>query len=374
MTLDQRIQIGTDVHQAEWLNQTCAGQTLLAAAYTSHTLPRCMCQSAGVEMYVTRRNGRYYLARMPDTGFLHAPGCPSGELAGLYSGSTCYVPGVITEDVSGSLAVVADLSPAPAAPVPLEALQIDGLLDLLLEQANANRHAAGQVLPNWSQLRQRLLTAAQEIAFKGTNKPLAESLFIPAPYDRHQPTANDHAMQAFMEGPGLRLVLMPLKELSVHEYSWLLMGKHLPGTRFWLPKALQGQLGERYGRDLCATPPSYALCLASVKPGRRPGNLGVANIAIRPTDRAYLPCAHDCEMSIADQLREKGASFMRPLRFDAGPDLMLADYAIMSSLDLAPVLVLYDSPHPEADQRKRAFSTILARNLPSAVIHDLRQP
>ena len=55
----------------------------------------------GVEMYVARlagSNGGYIVKRMPDTGSLHAPDCPSYEPPAEFSGLGQVLRGAITED------------------------------------------------------------------------------------------------------------------------------------------------------------------------------------------------------------------------------------------------------------------------------------
>ena len=140
----QRIAIGTGIHTAEWLVSTRAGQRLLKESHGTDRRPRCMCQPGGVEMYVGRRGQVFYLSRMPGSGFLHADNCASVEDNTLLSGALSYAPGAIVEGSDGTLQLAANLDRRERQAAPITELSIDGVLEVLIEQADLNRVQTGE--------------------------------------------------------------------------------------------------------------------------------------------------------------------------------------------------------------------------------------
>ena len=70
----------------------------LAAAHAERHRPLCLCVDAGLEMYVARFGESFILKRMPYTGSLHAPGCPSYEPPPDLSGLGEVLGSAIRED------------------------------------------------------------------------------------------------------------------------------------------------------------------------------------------------------------------------------------------------------------------------------------
>jgi Protein of unknown function (DUF1173) len=56
---------------------TTQAQQVLADAHIHRVRPLCRCVDSGVPMYVARVGDRFIVKRMPDTGMVHAPDCPS---------------------------------------------------------------------------------------------------------------------------------------------------------------------------------------------------------------------------------------------------------------------------------------------------------
>ncbi len=357
----QRIALGSGIHTAEWLVSTRAGQELLATARNSDRRPRCMCVSGGVEMYVARRGQNYYLSRMPGTGFLHAGNCDSVDDTTIFSGISAYAPGVIIEQGDGSLRVTANLERRDRQEDPVTEVGIDGLLDVLVEQADLNRVSAGAEPRSWSSVRDRLMEASSWVSLG--NGTLADFLFLPGAYSRETGAATLADCEGFLkDNPGTALICAPLKDLKLTTYSWQVVLKHLPGLRLWASKEYAEDMEQRWGLAHFHTPPTYALCLVAVRPGRREGNHTVINMACLPTDANYLPCRTEQDAKIASQLLEDGKSLLRPLRFDISLEEPLADYAILARETPKPVFVLAPSGNAEFDSAKRSLAALLQRN------------
>ena len=355
----QKIAIGVGIYSAEWLQSTEEGQALLASSVGSVHRPRCMCRPGGVEMYVTRRGKFCYLCRMPGTGFLHAEDCVSVEESSLLSGAFFYAPGSITETDSGHLALAVNLLFQDRQPGLLTSLSIDGLLDILLEQANINRITPKSDPATWNRIREGLQDAASLIRLQ--QGPLTDFLFLPEKYSHETAPDVQKACETLLqEKPGLALVCAPLKEFRPTAYGWQLVLKHLPGLRLWLSKDLAKRLEDRWCDPRVSNPPAFALCLVTAKPGIREGNFTVENLACLPTNNRFLPCGANAE--IADSLLGSGHSLMRPLRFDCDPAFPLADFALLDRGEPKPVFVLKPSGNEALDAAKRGLVSTLNRN------------
>lgn len=357
----QRIAIGMGIHTAEWLVSTRAGQQLLKESHGTDRRPRCMCQPGGVEMYVGRRGQIFYLSRMPGSGFLHAANCASVEDNTLLSGALSYAPGAIIEGSDGSLQLAANLDRRDRQAAPLTEVSADGVLDVLIEQADLNRVQTGEDPRNWSSVREKLIAAAQSIAVG--DLPLAEQLFLPDRYVRERSGDALAACEAKLRSAqGHALILAPLKELRLTTYSWQVILKHLPGLRLWAAKEAAEQIEARWAAPYFNANPEYALCLVVAKPGRREGNYTVTNMAVAATDSNYFPCRSKREAEVAAELIAEGHALLRPLRFDAELEHVLADFAILDGDNPTPVFVLAPTGAEEFDAAKRSVASLMERN------------
>lgn len=367
-TKPQRITIGTEIHTAEWLLSTRAGQFLLKEIHGTERRPRCTCKPDGVEMYVGRRGQIYYLSRMPGSGFLHEDNCASVEDSTLLSGALSYEPGAIIEGADGTLQIASNLERRERQGVPINEVGIDGVLDLLVEQANLNRVQSDEDQRTWSIVREKLLVAADAISVGGN--PLSARLFLPERYIRER-SADELAAceEKIRSADGHALIIAPLKELRLTTYSWQVVLKHLPGLRLWASKEAVEQMEARWAVPYFNANPEYALCLVVAKPGRREGNYTVTNMALLATDANFFPCRSMREAEVAAELFAEGHSLLRPLRFDSAPAIALADFAILDGDNPTPVFVLAPTGDEEFDTAKRSVATLMERNLAQVRIY-----
>lgn len=353
----QRILIDHAAHEARWLLDTRPGQDLLSRIHGSENFPQCLCTAAGIGMSVRRSGNYYFLARLPGTGHLHHPDCPSYATDSFYSGLSHYPAGVVTDACNGrSLVRLAPASP----PTDHNSLQMSltGLLHLLLADGELNRWTKGQP-SSWAYAAHAIRRAAQFIDLAPTG-PLDARLLVPDPYDRDNPSANDDALVEFLASQNSpKFVLAPFKQFDVHEKGGRLSLKHLARTRFWLPHTdfpLPPVGGE---------PPLYGLVLLEVRAGWKPGNVNVIRSALTLTDRHFLPCASSAIAATAERLRQQAQSFLRPLRFDAPESEMQADFALIYGDRVEPAF-LVGAACPESRQKK-ALATTLRRYYPVTV-------
>lgn len=330
---------------------TPAGQQVLAGAHRQRLPLQCLCVGRGVDMYVARRGSTYYLARMPGTGMLHAEDCPSADEANLFSGADSYLAGAMMEQPDGRMSV----QYADGGPV-----SIEGLLDLLIEMAELNVLRPGAPMRAWHDVRTALAEGAEGIVTPDGN--VAAQILLPHAFNKDRYSTERLGQEAFLTVPDcVRLVCAPLRELRPTAYGWRVILKHMPDTRFWLSRAVAETLLERAaGTFDPSSPPLPGLALMRVKPGGKPGEFLVSDIALRRTDRRFMPCLSEQEAQVADELSTAQRAVLRPLRFDAPWPRALADYALLDCAGAPlPVLVLAPSGSEVLDLAKKTLAVAL---------------
>ena len=360
--MNQRILIKDDTFELEWLLSTAEGQIVLNRLHQGKQRLRCACVAGGIEMYISRRGARYYVSRMPGSGSLHDSACKSVEDNNYLTGATAYDTETIVENTDGVLVVAYQegLSKGDR----LSQLGSAGLFDLLIEQANLNRHhhRPVPVKITWAATRDRLLKAAQTIVFRDKLDGLIDHLAVPDAFDKENSSAAQESFCKRLEQIDRAMICAPLKELKQSQFGWLLLLKHLPNIRFWVSQeVIKSTEICSAGQFLLHSLPRYALCFGEVHKARKPGNFIVSSLCVRTTDASFMPCSNDIEAEVANQLRAEGLSFLRPLRFDAPVDIALADYALLDEA-MTPVFVSSPTGSQELDAARRALAGVFERN------------
>ena len=288
----------------------------VAWAHAHHHRPVCLCQggpdrqdttqpqptSTGprLEMYTARLGDGYIVKRMPETGHLHAQGCPSYEPPAEETGLAPLMGTAICEDPeTGRTRLKLDFAlsrlPGRSAPAGLAAtndsvrstgprLSLGGLLRYLWAQAGLNHwHPSFEGRRPWGVVRHRLLQAARLMEVGGT--PLAARVYIPEPFSvEHREQINARRLAhwaAFRATPGqpqkLMLLIGELKELAPARHGHCAVIKHLPDLSFSLEAGLYRRLERRYEAELArwGADPSLRMVVA--------GTVGIAQ-----TDRPAI--------------------------------------------------------------------------------------
>jgi hypothetical protein len=370
---EQVVRVLGETHSIAWLSHTQAGQAVLAKWHREGVRPRCTCVPFGAEMYVANRNGRYYVSRMPSTGFIHAYDCPAYEDTNIYSGASYYHPSVLLEGTAGLVVSRIDLvnhSRQPAT-YPVTTLFLPGLLDLIWERADLNRFARRRDGEwRWSDVRKRLLHACSEIRL--VSQPLAECLLVPQTFEEASYPAAQVEQEAFLSAPPPRLVMAPVKEITPREKGGRIVLKHMPRTHFWCSRSLAARLAAS-ARGCFDDSTHRALrplmAILVVRAASKTGNFTVENGTLHRVNAAYIPCATDRQAWLCQRLAEEGREFMRPLRYDMPENQPLADYLL---LDTGP------SPHPvfvlEDHGANRMIAMIMQRNAVPVTVWDTTKP
>lgn len=350
-----------------------AFQARLKLAHGIRPRPHCDCRVDGrhLELQVVRRTTgdearpvvRFHLARMPQEGPRHQQACFFHEADPDQSGAAGYVAGVVGETQDGitllrltrSLSIPQKPEPdataeyAPVAPdgragkATRRAMSPLGLLHLLWERAGLTRwhsNFRGKREP-WN-VAYRLEEAAQ--AIRCGRVALDEQLAIIVPGSHRRAAALLEATEA---SAGRRYQVLVG---TIHTVD---ATKQLIGLAGALPPACSLLLNCTAARitDLLARFP-YAARLLAMAPDRRPARV-VGLFVVKavtfdgkhgPAVRAdvelaglmevtadYVPVASSLEHQVAERLVREGRRFQKPLRYDAGEDLVFPDFILLDT-------------------------------------------
>ncbi|MDK9702445.1 MAG: DUF1173 domain-containing protein [Sulfuritalea sp.] len=355
----QRVRVGTDTHAVEWLLRTVTGQGILASAHAAGERPRCQCVPATVEMYVAKRGRRYYLARMPGSGPLHAPHCNSLEAANLLSGMDCYAEGALAHEMDGAMRVRFDAAVELGENLP--ACGMNGLLDVLIEGAGLNVVAVGaEPRVRSAEALQRLRDAATKVLLADRG-PLSRFLLVPEPFEKERADVQNEGYLALLASDPLPLVCSTIRTLQPSEFGWLLRLKHLPRIKFWLSQTTGAALFSRCAGTLGPEDVIGSLCLLQVKQGRSTDSFSVKGIALRQIDARKMPVLSNAEMVVANELVLHGSGFVRPLRFDAPWSRVLADYLLTQDAAASLAFVFSPTGCTDYDEAKKRVAGPLIR-------------
>lgn len=366
-TLVQRVRLGSEVHTVEWLNESAKGQMLLRTAYARNERLRCQCTPSAPELSIAKRNGRYFLRRMPGSGFLHSEQCNASlDALDILSGADVYADDVIVEDDAGNFRIVLEADRIERAEQPATAVQLDGLLDLMIETGNLNRTVVNRASRwSWSGLRTQLITAVQQIHVG--QAPLSEQLHVVGNFDKERPNGVlDDLIEFAKRQPENGLVLCEIREISACEYSWRIGIKGIARSPVWLAKPLLQAIETRHGGPVFPPQASQGICLMRVRPSKT--GLNVTNLAVRHFNDALIPSESPVEATIANRLHGTGKTIVRPLRFDSARERLLADFLVMEGDRLTPVFVLNPSGNECLDKAKQARVSLMQRNHVSALV------
>ena len=352
----QRILLNHQSHLLNFLLTSPAGQEALRTAYEDGVVPKCQCKASGVEMYISRRGNTYYLAKLPDSGFLHANDCPSGCAGGVISGLETYGHGALVyRDLKYRVFYTETRSFIDRLPT---SCTIDGLLDLLIELAGMNTKYPNET-STWGTYFQKMREAAASIEVNGES--LADRLFVPQSFDTESADEiNAEIARRLDPASQVRWVCAPMKAVLSSKYGWLIKLKHLGRHFFWVSSQASRLSTVRSTNPIdMSAPPEHAMCLLGIKPGRDPFNFNVTEFAIRPTDASLFPSS-DRLNGLLNFLLGQRHPVIRPLRYDAYPEHVMADFGLIQDNAVIPAFRLTKEDPNNSDRRRLAY--LIQRN------------
>lgn len=362
-------------------------QRLLAQAHEAPARPRCLCVSGGVEMYVALHR-QYLVKRMPDTGHLHHPGCPSYEPGPSASGLGELAGEAIVPLDPSRVALHVDFpwecgptksvvheagDPRPEAARSRRRMSLGALTHFLFERAGFNRWVPAMAgRRHQAVLHRHLVLAAEEAQVQG--EPLARRLLVPeaSREDRQaeQAERRQARLAALAPREGRHPMMVVLGEFKACEPGWTgqrVWIRHLPDTPLHLEPPVWRSL-QRRGAPLFEAMDADGghrlhLVLAALIRARGEGAYAIERASLMLASDEWIPLDGAHEVPLVRALVAQGRRFVKPLRYDA-----------RSAAAYANVLLLDAGPQPVALHLLSGFMKPADRALKERVIQATAAP
>ena len=362
-----------------WQAEEAGLQAALGAIYGTSERPRCLCRPGGIEMYVAQLR-KFVVKRMPNTGDLHHPRCPSFEPEAAQSGFGLLSGSAVIEHETGRAELRVDFPwtrrpghgvgvRSPTEPGQVEStarrMSLRALMHFLFDRAGFNRWTPAMAgRRNWGAIRKYLLEAAEQIDVAGG--PLTERLFVPEvfdesakadaarrrreklailrPHDGTTPLAlvigefkSVETVEEVQEGRRVRIRHMPDAPLLVEDRLW----KRLTRRHAALFEARDADAGQR-----------VRLVIAALIRARREFTYEIDAASLMMTSETWIPVEGVHELPLIDALVTQGRRFLKPLRYDAPGAEAFANALLLDVGHEARPLHLLS---PYMDERARAL-------------------
>lgn len=359
-------------------------QRLLAKYKHMEVQPHCECSPNKPGMYIAHRH-RYYLARKPGTGSLHAPHCPSFELEDADSGKTTYENNVIRNKPDGSMSVkiLAPLShkavdraekaetdidakappPAPRKPgEKREGMSLSGLLAFLWEEAELNRwYPAFGGKRTWFVARKRLMDAAQRIVTKRQN--LSDVLYMPEFFNesdkegieaRRIETYN-RIMKNTSSVNKYMVVIGGIRKMNIQSDSVSIMLRHQKDSiKYWGGKHIVRKLEASPVPKIVEDDNGIKLVYTIMVIGRDENDaMHIRDIGFLPVDLRMIPSYTEEDMEVSEKLVVAQRKFIKTLRYDGFRDKVLPEHLLVDAGEKAVPMAIYRNFASEAEVEER---------------------
>jgi hypothetical protein len=332
-------------------------QDALSQVYESPERPRCMCVSGGIEMYIAR-HADYIVKRMPDTGHLHHPTCPSFEPEPGMSGLGELIGDAIIEHTPDQVEVLTDfaMSRLPGKTVrrgeavidraevhaPRKRMSLRALLHFLYERAGFNRwYPAMEGRRNQGVLHKYLCEAARGVTVKGAS--LDERLYVPEPFrvelkdEIGERRRNKLALLLSPEDAGQYKMAIIVGEYNGSEataFGRRIVVKHMPDVPLYIETKAWERVERSYAAILQArdadVPKKPRVMMAALVYAKREHVYQVDTVSLMLTTDQWIPLDGLHELPLIEALQREQRSFMKPLKYDARsaaafPNILLLD-------------------------------------------------
>ncbi len=308
----------------------------------------CLCRPTPLPL-VTRmtKSGRLCLACWPHQGTWHHRRCAFYRLDPALSGRRGYSASAILETAvvtsirfASALTTAAsgtdEVAPASSAGGAASRRTVGplGLLHYLWEAAELTAWPPESRHRRWPA--QELADVLDSCLISG--QPAAHVTYVMPLYTAESAEANLARYDRFIDGlqtddPGLRrgFVLAEIKAIHTarHGLSYQLAQQH-PRRQVFVSAKLDERLRDSYRSAFSAEAhavPTRRVGLFYVERSRG-GYTTAIDAAIMLTNRQYIPADSSYEVLMADALAAAGRTFIKPLTFDAGHEVVLPDFVL----------------------------------------------
>ncbi len=344
-------------YSRDWLETNKAEAQQVLRAH-KNTYPLCLCQKDGVAMHIRQLSvsRKRYLARMPGTGPLHRPDCPSYEPIHGKAEQQAIEDGAIDELADGRVVFKLDIgfgirdnaaSPPverqPPAELPQMVQDPDrrlgmlAMIQFLWEQAELHHwHPKMQGRRRYKQVYDRLVSAAERILVKGF--PLLQRIFIPEPF--YKDRASEIAMRRLEKlsrlgrsRNGKRRRFLVMGQIRSMRQNADVVRLHLAhvsdDVSVVIPRSTWERLCKRWGVEIPDPDSDMHLWGLFLIDTQHNGTLHSRTAAMMQTTAQYIPVFRPAEISLAYGLVDSERRFIKMLALDGrpseGPAFLLTD-------------------------------------------------
>ncbi len=359
---------------------TCADpqlQEALSRVYGASERPRCMCVPGGIEMYIAK-HADYVVKRMPDTGRLHHPTCPSFEPKPGTSGLSELIGEAIIEHSPDQVEVRTDFAisriPGKAMPggaalpdpaeirAPRKRMSLRALLHFLYERAGFNRwYPAMEGRRNQGVLHKYLLQASRGVVLKGAM--LDERLYVPEPFRsefKEEIAARRRKRLALLLSPEdavqfkMAIIVGEYNGSEPTTFGRRISVRHMPDVSLCIDGKTWHRVERSYGvilqardADVACKPRVMMVALIYAK-GEQVYQ--VDTISMMLTTESWIPLDGLHELPLIEALQQERRAFLKPLKYDARTAAAFPNVLLLDSGE-APVPMHVVSPFADAKER-----------------------
>jgi len=363
----------------------------LTDIYGSKERPMCMCQTQGVEMYISKVSGKYAVKRMPNTGPDHAPGCdsyePPPELSGLghlmgtaieesaEEGLTTLKLGFSLTKVAGKTAPSSNGSEKDSVKTDGNKLTLRGTLHYLWEQAGFNRWSpAMEGKRSWPVIRRYLMLAAENKMTKGS--ALVDRLYVPEPFTpekKGEIAQRRMARFAKASAPAketrqLMIAIGEVAEIGKTRFGFKIRLKHVPDCDFMVNEDLHKRMNKRFATELelwnsNGDNGAHLVAIATFSVAHT-GTPSIEEVALMVVTSGWIPFESQVELLLLSTLTDRKRRFLKGLRYNLASSKPLATAVLSDTQPLATAL--YVKPFGADDEYTQELEELVGESkLPS---------
>lgn len=340
-------------------------QSVLKTAYGRADL-RCGCKGKGSKRLAVKYyegSDLFSLARFSLTGGQHAADCQYYSANPAQSGGGGDNFGVIDQQPDGSVKIRLEIgmlergdAAAPAGPTraPTDrapsakqsSMKLLGLLHYLGEEAGLNQWKPAFGGKRRASLSYWWINNAADNVWAGQVK-LVDQLLLPAfGADSREAERNRTRAASALQAKRRMLVIAPLASFTQERFD--AMARHLKIGGFhgmpmaFMQKGLWESTARRFQNAIAAWRGGHGtvvIAQVELRPGGKGVYASVIDIALMSITAEFLPVESSYERTVAELLVMQGRSFMKPLRYHAGADLVLPDFILTDTLREVPMEV-----------------------------------
>ncbi|MFC5550189.1 DUF1173 family protein [Massilia aerilata] len=340
-------------------------QSVLKSAYGRADL-RCGCKGRGEKRLAVKYyegSDSYALARFSLSGGQHAADCQYYSASPVQSGEGGSTTGVIDQRPDGSIKIRLEIAmlergdvDAPAGPsrppvnrapsIRQASMKLLGLLHYLWEEAGLNHWKPAFTGKRKASLAYWWINNAADDLWAGQVK-LVDNLLLPAfGAETREAERNRLRAAAALADKRRLIVIAPLASFTQERFSE--MGERLKISGFhgmpsaYMKTGVWDSTVRRFANAIAAWRSGHgtvAIAQVEIKQGQKSVYATVIDMALMSITAEFVPVDSSYERVVADLLVAQGRSFVKPMRYDAGADLVLPDFILTDTTHEMPMEV-----------------------------------